>query len=80
MLRCSWQLEGVGAQGEVSLPWLLTPGRALDVSDGELCECVPALDALAPRCSDDCCGVLSSEQFAQYPGSEKEGGRRGTKL
>lgn len=46
----------------------------------ESCECVPALNALAPRRSDDHCGVLSSERLAQCPGSEKEGGRRGTKL
>lgn len=74
-----WQLEGVVAQGEISLPCLLTPGRALDVSE-ESCERVPACTALAPQGSDDCCGVLSSEQFAQYPGFEKESGRRGTKV
>lgn len=36
-----WQLEEVVAQGEISLPWLLTPGRALHVSDRVVSVCLP---------------------------------------
>lgn len=36
-----WQLEGVVAQGEISLPWLLMLGRALHVSDRVVSVCLP---------------------------------------
>lgn len=73
-------LKGLVAQGGISLPWLLTPGRHWMLVM-ESCDRVPAWNSLAPQRSDDCCGVLSSQQFAQYPPAfEKGGGRRGTKL
>lgn len=77
MLHCSWQLEGVVVPGEVSLPGLLSPGRALGVGDRVVCVCLPRMLWLHNALM---IVVLSSEQLAHYPGSEKEDGRRGTKL
>ena len=42
MSSCSWQLEKVVAQREVSLPWLLQCQAGHWMSVTESCECVPS--------------------------------------